>query len=380
MAEFLTIDLAAITKDQKSFSSTDEQSNAKNIAQSHPAKRDPKKITNWAKELEDRLAENTALSANDRQSDYDVEAQFFKDYFTYGEASWDADYAEQLISLGEPLKKAIKVLGFDKNINPILGFIENPYVLKNLLLPKLLNANTFKAIYTAVSKKLIVHSEFFTENDYNIIYCQDLYRKPLDIIIKYLTIQKAVLSPTATVYTRADQNKNKKVFFELSGISNINTIMKKYPAESAERYKKLKAAIDAIPVSARLPSARATSTKLNDLKLINVLISKTTDIEAAIKGSNDEVYAGSASELARALTSGAGNTNAQIFAAIQYLSNTTDIIEAKEALANNTFKTISMADFITVSARVTKIMKAANLPKSEVRTLIALLLSKLKRS
>ena len=251
-------------------------------------------------------------------------------------------------------------------------------MLRNLLQTKLLNASTFKAIYNAVAKKLVVDSEFFASNDYNIIYCQDLYRKPLADIVKYLTLQKGILSPSASTYTKADQDRNKKTFFSLVGIRALDVISKRYPEESLERYEKLKAAIEELPSNTKLPSAEEPATKLNDLVLASVLAGKTSNQADDDEASNEQY--GSAGDVVRKIINGKGNTNARALAAIQYLSATTDIPEAKVVLKHEAFKTVSMEDFIAASAIVTKIMKEAKLPANEVKSFIALILNKLERT
>ena len=357
MAEFLTVNLGSILKNQRSFADLDSPES--HVEQAPVQERDPSQISDWAKELKDRLAENKALGADKRKSEPEVEAKFFEDYFNYGE-TWNGSYTDELLGLGEPLKKAIKVLGFDKNINPILGFITDDVVLRNLLQTKLLNASTFKAIYNAVAKKLVADSEFFASNDYNIIYCQDLYRKPLADIVKYLTLQKGILSPSASTYTKADQDRNKKTFFNLVGIRALEVISKRYPEESSERYEK------------------EPATKLNDLVLASVLAGKTSNKADDDEASNEQYS--SVGDVVIKIINGKGNNNARALAAIQYLSATTDIPEAKAVLKHEAFKTVSMEDFIAASAIVTKIMKEAKLPTNEVKSFIALILNKLERT
>ena len=108
MAEFLTVNLGSILRNQKSL---DDLEPAEQKAQKTPQKRDLSKISDWGKELKDRLAQNNRLDADSRESEYEVEAKFFEDFFNSG---WNTACAKQLISLGEPLKKILKVLGFDK--------------------------------------------------------------------------------------------------------------------------------------------------------------------------------------------------------------------------------------------------------------------------
>ena len=354
MAEFLTVNLGNVLKNQKAYTDIDPVERQENTAPRQ--ERDLSHISDWAKELKDRLAENKALEANERQSDYEIEAQFFEDYFNNANKLWDEACAEQLISLGEPLKKAIKILGFNHRTNPILGFIINSYVINNLIKTKLLNVNTFKAIYNAVSKKLVAHTEFMKANDSNIIYCQDLYRRSAAEMEKYLNIQSKILKPSASEYTEEDIEKNKKVFFYHKAIKEHGTL-------------------DALPAGASLHSAKSSGTKMNSLDFASTLAGASNKSTSSTTDSGNS--ASTASSLARKITSGNGNTSAQAFAAIQYLSATTDIPEVKAALKYEAFKAIPMEAFIVASANVTKIMKEADLPDAEVKSFISLLLGRL---
>ena len=356
MAEFLTVNLKNILQNQKHFDDYAAAEQTKSTVAEQ--EKDIGQISDWAKELKDRLAENGALEANDRKSDYEVETEFFKDYFTHGDASWDENCADMLLSLGDPLKKAIKILGFNKNINPILGFITDDYVIRSLLMTNLLNVNTFKAIYNTVSKKLVADSEFFNANDYNIIFCQDLYRKPAAEILEYITLQKNILSPSASTYTKAYQDRNKKTFFYIPGIKELD------PEKRAKE-------IAALPASTVLPDADDVSTKLNSLEVIRN-IRGTRNSNNVVDKNN-----GKSSTKSSALAREVGSTPASILAAIQYISATSNTPEAIKALKHDAFNKVSMDALIAASAGVNKIMKEAELPDSEVKTFIALLLGRL---
>lgn len=353
MAEFLTVNLGNILRNQKSFADLEPVERQEKVTPRQ--ERNLSQISDWAKELEYRLAENSISEAKERRSHYEVEAQFFEDYFNNAYRLWDATCAEQLISLGEPLKKAIKVLGFNNKVNPILGFITNSYVVNKLIKTGLLNVNTFKAIYNAVSKRLVAHTEFMTSNDSNIIYCQDLYRRSASEIEKYLIIQSNILRPDASVYTAEDLEKNKKVFFYIKAI-------------------KKQGKINAIPAGTALPSAKSSGTKMNNLAFATALSG------SSIERNSLNNKAGIANTLARKIISSKGNRNAQAFAAIQYLSTTTEVPEAKAALKHEAFKSVPIEAFIAASTSVNNIMREADLPDSEVKLFVSLLLGRLERS
>jgi hypothetical protein len=137
----------------------------------------------------------------------------------------DPALVKKLLALGEPFKKACRVLGYsvkpENGGNPILAFVLQDYVIKNLLNTALLNAGTFKAIYNAVAKHLVADSEFFKANNYNIIYCKNLYKKSPKEIEEYLTLQNKILEPSNETYSQKDQERNRKTFLYIKGMNNI---------------------------------------------------------------------------------------------------------------------------------------------------------------
>jgi hypothetical protein len=360
-SDFLTVNLGSVLRTQKAFDAYDPS--VKNTVHKTDQERDLKQISDWGKELKGRLAENNQQPSDLRESDYDIEAKFFEDYFNYGDSAWDAYCAEQLLGFGAPLKKAIKVLGFDKNINPILGFLTDDTVIRNLIQTKLLNINTFKAIYTAVAKKLVANSEFFTSNDYNIIYCQDLYKKPVAEMLKYLELQSRILKTSTSAYTVADQEKNKKIFFHLEAIKELDI-------------EKRAAAIKSLPASTILPNAYDPDTVLNSLNLANTLSGRANTNNNNVSNKKTGKKTSSATATAGKL----GSEPAQLFAAIQYLGMTTDAPEVNRALQHEAFKSISTDKLITAMGEVLPIMKQAQLQDDDVKSFIDQLLGRLDRN
>jgi hypothetical protein len=221
-ADFLTVDLkSTFSRQMSDEGSASDELAATQIEIEAPENSSPQRQTSfdWGKELKNRLESNRKMSSEARQSEYEIETKFFKEFFS---ANWDPDCAKQLMLMGEPLRKALKVLGFDKRVNPILGFISIKYVQEKLIKTKLLNVNTFKAIYNAVAKKLVADSEFLKANDYNIIYCQDLYKKPLTDIEKYLKAQSTILKTSLDTYTADRQLFNKKVFVYIPKVKELD--------------------------------------------------------------------------------------------------------------------------------------------------------------
>ena len=306
-SDFLTVNLNSVINKQKA---------TQNIPEPNAAR----EIQDWAQELELRLADNKKLSAEAQDTDYDIEAKFFEEYF---KANWEERVAEQLISIGEPLKKAINVLGFDKQTNPILAFISDPFVIKELLETKLLNVSTFKAIYNAVAKKLVAHSQLLQANTYNIIYCSDLYKRSAAEMQEYLTLQNKILPANASRYTKAMLNLNRKVFLLIPDITE---------KDFSKRLAQIKAYAKQLDVR---------TGELNNLEM-------ATDLYNAIKVRATSQDSGTTQ------SSGGSSLNkldtpAKKLAAVQYFSMATNNTEAKEALINSKFTAVQNSDLMKAS-------------------------------
>jgi hypothetical protein len=352
-SDFLTVSLKSLLAKQKSSNtnSTTETDTYNNGTKTAEPEKDFSSVTDWGKELQDRLTKNNSLDETNRKSDDEVEADFFNDYFVYGDKSWDAEAASKLRNLGAPFQRVLKVLGFDKKTNPILGFVIQPHVVKKLLLPGLLNSSTFRAIYEAIVKKLVADSELFVKNDYNIIYCQDLYKKSASEMIKYLNMQKNVLSPTASVYTKADQEKNKKTFFYIKAIKE-------------QDINQRRAAIAKLPTGTSLPIAYNASTTLNSMAFITAFIGIQ---KGSAAGNNTKQTSTSRSA---ANIAGKIKSKEQAFAAIQYLGAITGASEALKALQHSVFNDVSAGELAKATAQIVPFMKKAQLPEEETKSFI----------
>ena len=143
----------------------------------------------WAKELKQRLDSNKQLNPESRKSDFEIESQFWLELFR---VEWGEELAPILNSI-DLLKKDFKKLGFTKRTNPLWAFLKLKYVQTELLLTKLINSNTYKVLHNVLAKHYVATSELAAKNDYNIIYCRDLYTKPITDMEKYLAKQQKVL-------------------------------------------------------------------------------------------------------------------------------------------------------------------------------------------
>lgn len=242
----------------------------------------------------------------------------------------DQNIIKKLVSFGDPLKKAIKILGenIDANgnevkRNPILAFIQQAKVQTNLIASDLVNASTFKAIYNAVAKNLVADSEFLTENSYNILYCKALYKRSTKEIEQYLTLQSRILSPSAKSYSGELQLKNRKIFLENTGGETPPTV------QTAEKLNNLTLAMKLAGVSTN------ENTKVHrNSEELDKIVSKLTDIQSK-------------------------------FAAILSLSTSTKSTEAKRALSDSIFNNVSKEQ--TIEAFV-KLSTSNVLPKGELQT------------
>ena len=343
-SDFLTVNLSSVFKNNTNINTT--QPAVKSERDTSSTNEQP--ITDWNKELESRLEANNKLNAEARESEYDIETKFFEEYF---KANWkDPAVVKQLMLIGEPLKKAIKILKFDKTVNPILAFVSDDYFIESLIKTKLLNASTFKAIYNAVAKKLVAHSQFLASNDYNIIYCPDLYKRSAEEILKYLDIQDDILSATASKYTKADLEKNKKVLLSIINEENF----------SQKLIKLNKADVSNISVKTAI---------LNSIDLAKQLqyeLSKadTTGTVAKAKAAPEAQR-----QLAQRL-----NTPAKKLAAIQYIGMTTESTKAKEALNSDLFNKVSGKELMTATLNIANKLPKGTMSTKDADSLIELIL------
>ena len=345
-SNFLTIDLSAITG--KSASTTPNMPNNKPEANSGP-------VTDWGAEYEKRVADNKALDSESRISDGELDNTFFTEYF---EANWGKDVADLLLAIGEPLKKIFKALKFKPDANPILAFISDTYVLDNLIKTKLLNAVTFRAIYNAVANRWIADKEWYQANDYNIIYCRDLYKKSAAEMAAYLKQQKNELSPSKSPYSDDLTSTNKKVFFNIEDITE---------AESSKRAQAIKA------YKGALPSALDSNTTLNNIDLVKILVGpKAFEDESGETGKNAHL----SSDAIRAKVAKLDNL-AKKFAALVYLNIAYNSEAARKGLKDQRFGNISSSEITKATVEIQTLFSKAKYPANEIQELVDAILASL---
>ena len=336
---------AEVTNEVSNTSSAKEGSISANVN-----KRMPEKYNWgwWKAELNKRLEENKKAASDKRRPETEIEQGFFKDFF---EVNWVETSASKLIAIDKPLRDIIKALGFDPTRNPILAFMRQGYVQKHLLQPGLLNANTFRAIYNALVTKQVAGSEFLKENNYNIIYCRDLYSKSASEMSKYLDLQKLILNPSASEGNGYNTLKNRKTFFY------IDIKLKNKDQNPVHKIAQLpKISED------RVPNATDINTKLNSLAFVKEAC-RVSDMDPTTNLSSEKQ-----DELVKYL-----QTPAIKYAAILALALTTDSSEAKETLSKDIFGTLPADEVLKATKTLASkdIMPKGKLNKTDADALVA---------
>ncbi len=312
----------------------------------------------WKKLLDDRLESNSKLSATEKKTEYEVESKFFREFFV---ENWDRSIGAKLLLLGEPLRKAIKVLGFNPTKNPILGFINQKRVIDNLIYTGKLNVETFKAIYNAVANRLIAHSELINEKapnfEYNIIYCPDLYSKSVKEMLDYLKLQSKILKVDKSEYTAEDQLANKRAFLDVG-----DKVKEQEENKRATEINKL-----SYDSYSKLQVANA---KLNTLTLAELINGKVHTPTTALDGKEQD-------KLVASLV-----TPADKFAALLLLALTTQNTEAQNAIKNPAFNSLSSDDKISAAMELSAkgIMPKGQLNKKDTETVVAKILASLPKA
>lgn len=349
-ANFQTINLKTIYNRLTNVNTEEDQPKADTSAVTDTSL--PNSISECGEVLKARLDANNKLSPEARQESYKIESVFFKEFFN---KFWDTECANQLFLIGDNLRKILKGIGFNAKTNPILAFILQNGVQERLLKTKLLNVDTFKVISSAFVSKKIAHGQFMQERSYNIIYCADLYRKPLKEMEEYIKLQHEILvaSGSSLKYSAAIINKNRMVFYAVPGINEPDI-------------NKRVAALEKVPVD-KLPKAEnATLNSIASAKAIDEKLGGVSHETKVTTLASSDITA-----LADKL-----DTNPKRLAAIMSLSITTNNDEAKAAAVSKKFKGITTDELRQATIEIAPIMPKGQLSKSSTSVLINALLSK----
>ena len=329
-ADFLTTNLKNVLSKKGGSGPSSTAKGAKSKVSDNPPKVGPgtnatitKRPPNfdWKKELETRLANNKKLSSDAQRTDFEIENEFWTEFFT--SLVKDEIIVKKLLALDQ-LKKDIKILGFSKKTNPLLVFLSQAYVKNNLIASGLIASRTYKVIHNMVAKHLVADSELLKANDYNIIYCRDWYKdKDNSMMEQYLDYQKQILPTTVTAYSADRLERNKKIFLK----QGYTSMMK-------------------------------ADAKLTDMKTLNKLDIFEATAKAKEKSddtsSSGEVSAELKEKNATAIKS--LKTKAQKLAALQYISIVTNNAKAKKALSSIGFDG-SAKDVAAATAEAQSVLK-----------------------
>lgn len=189
------------------------------------------------KEYNKILADHVEKANGIRKSKGEAELEFFNAFFS---CYWSKNVTTKLLQ-NHLLQSDIKALGFDPLLNPILAFFLNPFA-KELLESGLLDKIKYKAIHNSVANHLMAESEYFKENNYNILYCLDLYNKTATDIETYLTYQKSILIPSK--YNDETKARNVQIFLangsenmkssnaKLKALEDVKELIEKFTGKS----------------------------------------------------------------------------------------------------------------------------------------------------
>lgn len=337
-AGFLTVNL------QSKFNKQDDANNYAEINNHTTNNVEEQQIVNWGAELEKRLATNKKMSPESRKTDYEIEIEFFKEFFnnsknSNNENNWDAACAKQLLLIGDQLRKVFKILGFSKKTNPIFAFICDNYVKENLIKTKLLDISTFKVILKALVKKQIASSEFYKANDYNLLYCPAFYEKSIKEMEEYINIQSNILKTSVSSYSNEDLLKNKKTFILIDQINEFDTD-KRIPL--IQKF------------DGQLNSINSSTCKLNNVGLAKAVavsflgnkLENTNEVELSVENPLFKL-----------------KNKTEICAILQFLSSSGNA-KAAEALMNDRFNDVSLG---AIAVATKKLKDARVFPKGKIQ-------------
>lgn len=332
-SDFLTVNLSSVVKPQKASQPPEEKA-SDDTAESN--NKSAKVIKDWAEEFKQRVSENNKLSPEARKSSFEIEDQFWAEFFT---ANWNKPLTAPLKSI-ELLRDDIKKLGFTEQTNPVIAFLKLNYVKENLLITRLINSNTYKVIHNAIAKRLVADSEFFKDSDYNIIYCKDFYTKPLKDMIDYLNIQKVILPTSATTYNQALQEKNISLFLQpgQTSVKQQNAKLKGLKEiEETEEIKQNKEASENDTTSSETASRPELKSFISNLKSL-----------------------------------------AQVQATLQFVSMLLADEQAARALSSDIFKKVSVTDLLQATRALSNKLNKVQISKQNSEVFVQLLIKRAK--
>lgn len=292
------------------------------------------------KEYDKILADYVEKANGIRKPKGEAELEFFNAFFN---CYWSKSVTTKLLQ-NHLLQRDIKALGFDPLLNPVLAFFLNPFT-KELLENGLLDKIKYKAIHNSVAKHLMAESEYVKENNYNILYCLDLYNKTAADIETYLTYQKSILIPSMKKYSDKTKARNIQIFL----------------ANGSENMK----------------SANA---KLNDLEDIQELIEKFTGqpLHTSIENNDNKQDNGNSHDNYVQLVNKI-QSKAEVVAFLQYIGMNAGFDLVKQTLTK-IGDGVSTKDILSATDKISKLtieyLGSKRLTKSEAKELLEILQDK----
>lgn len=352
-ADIMTVNIPALFKAQKEQAEGDTQeASMETDAVSDPADAaDLENVTDWGEVLKKRLARNAKRSEDARIPESEVRDKFWKDFFRKT-PGWNKTAKNNLFKMAL-FRADMEQLGFVKTKNPIYAFVSSEYVQEELIATGLLNDNTYQVIHNIVAKKLLPYSEFAaTKNDYNIIYCRDLYRKPVSDMMTYLTKQASILTKNVAYYDEERQELNIRTFLKIGNTSVL------------------------------APEAKLNNLSSVDKTMASAGIKATTgkeDSETSSKRSTSPSRADLVAVVKKLLE--LDKSGSFLFAGLQFVGMKTGSSEVNKALAelvNNKKVQVSVESIVAASNKIASIKELAEISADEVSDFVDLVKTELE--
>lgn len=366
-ANFITINTSAWDKPVPASSAKSEEQPAEKTQKTEPTEKsintneyppkatDSKSWTAWGEWLKARLADNKELDQEAKMNSIEITNEFFESFFV---TNWGQDVGTKLNAFNKIQNYFIRndqvsVAAFNPDTSPLLKFLIKEFVI-NLIKGDKFKSGTFNAMLLAYKDNIVKANEFSSKasEEYNILYCLNLYEKSPSEILEYLKQQQKVLSNSVNII------ENKLTFLKTGTIAAF---------EPDERAKEIKSKIKAKELPADLANIKTCT--LNNLDLVKLIAGSDHTTTTSLNSAGQDTVVAKLPTLA------------DKFAAIFALSLTTSSSDAKQALKNNMFGGISAEDKFNAAVRIASsdILPKGQLNKADADTLVAKIISSISK-
>jgi hypothetical protein len=315
-------------------------------------KKQSKKPSDWAAELKRRLEDNEKLTGPAKKSTGEIEKRFWEAYFN---ANFESSVAKKLKDLGVELKNDIKIFGFSPTKNPLLAFIKQAYVKKELILTGKLNKLSYRVIHDAFLNKQIANQELTSRREYNIIYCRDFYLKSPSEMSIYLKLQSDTVNPSGGVISGTQQVNNMRAMFQIGDYTN----------KSEEEIIR----IANETLIEKLPKASSANTKLNPIELVSKINPKVR----LPKAGRTEIK--SETKLNEIISK--FDTPEKIYAMVQYFIINNESNNLASVLTGEQFKQINSGALAKATIDVNELFKKVTIADKDINAFVERALKKL---